>query len=77
VLVPSPLSRSAAVQRLDQAELDRDFDARGVLGNFRHVPRDESHGAYEDVDEVVEAVVRTGVARIVRRLRPVLVLKGA
>jgi tRNA-splicing ligase RtcB (3'-phosphate/5'-hydroxy nucleic acid ligase) len=57
--------------------MDRDFDARGVLGNSRHVPRDESHGAYEDVDELVEAVVRPGVARIVRRLRPVLVLKGA
>jgi RNA-splicing ligase RtcB len=46
------------------------------MGSFRHVPLDESSAAYKDVDEVMKAVVEPGVAIIVNRLRPVLVLKG-
>jgi len=48
-----------------------------VMANFRHVPLDESAAAYKDVDEVIRAVVTSGVAEVVRTLRPVLVLKGA
>lgn len=69
-------SRGEARRRLDQEETDRRFDERGVLGSFRHVPLDEATGAYKDVDEVIRAVVVPGVARVVQRLRPVLVLKG-
>jgi tRNA-splicing ligase RtcB (3'-phosphate/5'-hydroxy nucleic acid ligase) len=70
------LSRGDARRSLDQTEMDRLFDARGVMANFRHVPLDESQAAYKDVDEVIDAVVVPGVARVVQRLRPVLVLKG-
>lgn len=70
------LSRGKAKKTLDQAAMDQAFEQRGVMANFRHVPLDESHAAYKDVDEVIEAVVRPGVAVVVNRLRPVLVLKG-
>lgn len=71
------LSRHDALRSLDQDAMDAAFDARGVMGNFRHVPLDESSGAYKDVDEVIRAVTAPGVARVVDRLQPLLVLKGA
>ncbi len=71
------LSRGLAKKTLDQAAMDLDLEERGVMANFRHVPLDEAHAAYKDVDEVIRAVVEPGVARLVQRLRPVLVLKGA
>ena len=70
------LSRKVAKETLEQDNLDREFDARGVMGSFRHVPLDESSAAYKDVDEVIKAVVQSGVAVVINRLRPVLVLKG-
>lgn len=70
------LSRRGALEALDQAAMDAAFDASGVMGNFRHVPLDESSGAYKDVDEVIRAVTVSGVAEVVDRLSPVLVLKG-
>jgi tRNA-splicing ligase RtcB len=71
------LSRGAAKRSLDQEATDAAFEARGVMANFRHVPLDESAAAYKDVAEVIRAVVTSGVAEVVRTLRPVLVLKGA
>ena len=70
------LSRGEARRQLDQAEMDARLSRRGAMTNVRHVPLDESPAAYKDVDEVVDAVVRSGVARVTRTLRPVLVLKG-
>lgn len=71
------LSRGAAKRALDQDATDAAFEARGVMANFRHVPLDESAAAYKDAGEVIHAVVTSGVAEVVRTLRPVLVLKGA
>lgn len=71
------LRRRDAIAALDQAAMDAAFEAGGVMGNFRHVPLDESSGAYKDVDEVIRAVTVSGVAEVVERLTPVLVLKGA
>jgi tRNA-splicing ligase RtcB len=70
------LSRKKAKETLEQATLDKQFEERGVMGSFRHVPLDESSAAYKDVEEVIKAVVTPGVATVVNRLRPVLVLKG-
>jgi tRNA-splicing ligase RtcB len=70
------MSRRQAKRELDQNIVDRQFDEQGVMGSFRHVPLDESYAAYKDVDEVIQAVVEPGIARVVGRLRPVLVLKG-
>ncbi len=70
------LPRAEAKHRLDQVAMDQEFAERGVMGSFRHVPLDESSAAYKDVDAVIDAVVKPGIARIVNRLRPVLVLKG-
>lgn len=70
------LSRGAAKRALDQEAADAAFEARGVMANFRHVPLDESAAAYKDVGEVIRAVGVSGVAEVIRTLRPVLVLKG-
>lgn len=70
------LSRTKAKETLEQAALDKQFEECGVMGSFRHVPLDESSAAYKDVDEVIKAVVMPGVATVVSRLRPVLLLKG-
>jgi len=70
------LARGEAKRTLDQQEMDDAFDRHGVMGNFRHVPLDESTAAHKDVDEVIAAVEVSGVTRVVERLRPVLVLKG-
>lgn len=70
------LSRGKAKETLDQDTINREFAARGVLGNFQNVPLDESHGAYKDVDEVIQSLVDAEVAVVERKLKPVLVLKG-
>ena len=36
----------------------------------------EAPFAYKDVDQVVEVVAQAGIARIVARLEPLLVVKG-
>jgi tRNA-splicing ligase RtcB (3'-phosphate/5'-hydroxy nucleic acid ligase) len=70
------LSRKKAKETLEQTALDKQFEECGVMGSFRHVPLDEASAAYKDVDEVIKAVVTLGVAKVVKRLRPVLVFKG-
>jgi len=70
------LSRGAAKKILDQATINSEFEAIGMVGNFTDVPLDESHGAYKDVDEVIQSLVDAGVATVEKRLTPVLVVKG-
>jgi hypothetical protein len=60
------LARGEAKRTLDQQAMNEAFDRRGVMGNFRHVPLDESTAAYKDVDEVIAAVEVSGVARVVQ-----------
>lgn len=70
------LSRGAAKKALDQSTVNSEFEALGVVGNFNDVPLDESHGAYKDVDEVIQSLVDSEVAKVEKRLTPVMVLKG-
>lgn len=66
----------ALYNALEGDALGMQFEEHGGMGSFRNRPFDESSAAYKDVDEVIKAVVTPGVAGIVNRLRPVLVLKG-
>jgi tRNA-splicing ligase RtcB (3'-phosphate/5'-hydroxy nucleic acid ligase) len=70
------LSRGKAKEQLDQELVNMEFEDAGVIGNFENVPLDESHGAYKDVDEVIQSLVDAEVAEVEMRLRPVMVLKG-
>lgn len=70
------LSRGAAKKALDQSTVNSEFEALGVVGNFTDVPLDESHGAYKDVDEVINSLVQANVATVELRLKPVVALKG-
>lgn len=69
-------SRSEAKKTLDQKQMDAEFDAAGVMGNFRNVPIDEAHDAYKDFDQIVQVTQDTGVGVLESRIRPLLVLKG-
>lgn len=70
------LSRGKAKEQLDQELINLEFEEAGVIGNFENVPLDESHGAYKDVDEVIQSLVDAEVAEVEMRLKPVMVLKG-
>lgn len=42
----------------------------------KSVVREEAPGAYKNVDEVVVPIVHAGIARLVARSRPLLIIKG-
>ncbi len=68
------LSRSAARRRISVSRLGR--EAHGVFFDHRLAPalRDEAPSAYKDLERVLHA--QRDLARVTRRLRPVLVHKG-
>ncbi len=71
------LSRSAAKKGLIQAEINRLYQESGIIVNQNgNVPIDESDACYKSSQEVVEAVVSAGLARIEYRLWPLASLKG-
>jgi tRNA-splicing ligase RtcB len=71
------LSRSAAMKTLSQKATDAEYAAAGILVNDDgHVPLDESAPCYKSSQEVVNAVVNAGLARIENRLYPLASLKG-
>ncbi len=72
------MSRTAARKRWQGRALMRELETRGVLIRSPS-PRgvaEEAPGAYKDVDAVVEATERAGLARRVARLAPVVCIKG-
>ena len=71
------LGRKEAIRRLDQKQIDGQFDADDILTNCRQYPRDEAPAAYKDFDEVVRSVRGAGLANEVARLRAKFVIKDA
>jgi tRNA-splicing ligase RtcB len=69
------MTRSEASRRIGVGALRRQL--RGAWFDERRADalRDETPGAYEDVDRVMRA--QAELTRIVRRLRPLLSYKGA
>ena len=72
------MSRSKAKKMVRGNDLRAELEARGIHVQAGSLPglAEEAPQAYKDVDEVVETVVRAGIARKVARLRPVAVVKG-
>jgi tRNA-splicing ligase RtcB len=69
------MSRSAAIKKLDQREVDRSFDQADIMSNCRQYPIDEAPDAYKDFREVLGSVRAAGLATEVARLRARFVIK--
>jgi tRNA-splicing ligase RtcB (3'-phosphate/5'-hydroxy nucleic acid ligase) len=71
------MGHKEAIRRLDQKQIDNQFDADDILTNCRQYPKDEAPAAYKDSDEVVRSVTGAGLASEVARLRAKFVIKDA
>ena len=72
------LSRGAALRQLSQREVDARYRSLGIVVNADgRVPLDEAGPAYKSAQEVVDAVVGAGLARVEHRLRPLASLKAS
>jgi tRNA-splicing ligase RtcB len=72
------LSRHAALKRWSGRKIQDELAAEGILvrsPSTRGIA-EEAPGAYKDVDAVVLATERAGLARRVARLRPIVCIKG-
>jgi tRNA-splicing ligase RtcB len=71
------MSRGQARRLLQQSEIDAEYRRAGILVNSDgRVPIDESAAVYKPAREVVDAVVRAGLATIEHELRPLASIKG-
>jgi tRNA-splicing ligase RtcB len=72
------MSRSKAKKEINGNELRRELEAEGIRVRAGSLPglAEEAPQAYKDVDDIVETVVGTGIARKVARLKPLVVIKG-
>ncbi len=71
------MSRGEALRRLSQQAIDTDYRAAGILVNAAaSVPLDEAAPCYKSAQEVIDAVVGAGLARIEYTLWPLSSLKG-
>jgi len=72
------MSRAKAKRMVRGAELRQQLKSRGILicaGSMSGLA-EEAPAAYKDVSQVVEVVVRAGIANRIARLEPVAVIKG-
>jgi tRNA-splicing ligase RtcB len=72
------LSRSAALRQAGHRDIVEELARKGieVAAQGRRTVVEEMPEAYKDVSEVVDVVVRAGLARRVARLEPIGVVKG-
>ncbi|MBT8179284.1 MAG: RtcB family protein [Eudoraea sp.] len=72
------LSRTAAKKQVNAPVLKEELRSRGIYveaGSFKGIA-EEAPVAYKDVNEVVETVHASGIAKKVAKLRPMAVVKG-
>jgi len=72
------LSRSQAKREISGSELRSRLQGKGIFiktGSLSSLS-EEAPEAYKEVDEVVQCVIESGLAKKVARLRPVAVIKG-
>ncbi|HOO55447.1 MAG TPA: RtcB family protein [bacterium] len=71
-------SRSAAKKHFSASRVIEDLESRGVTMQARSKQSilEEAPQAYKNVDHVVDTCVNAGLATIVAKLRPVVVIKG-
>jgi tRNA-splicing ligase RtcB (3'-phosphate/5'-hydroxy nucleic acid ligase) len=71
------MSRGEARRRLQQSKVDEDYRRAGIVVNADgRVPIDEAGSAYKSSAQVVDAIVRAGLAEVEHRLSPLASLKG-
>lgn len=70
------MSRSAAKRLLDQGEVNRQLEEKGVVINQSNAPLDEAPAVYKPMDEVLASVVHCGLAAVVAKCHPLANLKG-
>ena len=71
------LSRSAAIRDLNRRAIEDRYRAAGILVNAdNRVPIDESGPCYKPARDVVDTVVRAGLAEVEFELEPLASLKG-
>jgi tRNA-splicing ligase RtcB len=71
------MSRGEAFRRLDQQKVNEQYRRDGIVVNLDgDVPLDESDHCYKSAEEVVSAVVASGLARVEHRLWPLASIKG-
>jgi len=68
-------------QRIDDEmrKVKRDFGGvqiEGIVTNTKHVVLDECGHVYKDLDEVLDVLETTGIAKVKHRMYPVANLKG-
>jgi tRNA-splicing ligase RtcB len=72
------LSRGMATRTLNQVRINEDYKKEGIIVNTNGVvPIDESSECYKSSDEVINAVVGAGLAKIEHKLWPLSSIKGA
>lgn len=72
------MSRHQAVKSITFEEIKKEMTDNGILlfAKDKIVAREEAPIAYKDVDSVVESIVKEGLANLVIRSKPLLVVKG-
>jgi tRNA-splicing ligase RtcB len=71
------LSRGEAVRTLSQEKVNEQYRAAGIIVNDNgDVPIDESAACYKSSEQVIEAVVKAGLAEVEHKLWPLASLKG-
>ena len=72
------MSRTAAKKAMDSKDLLKYLDRQGVTVRVhsKHLLSEEAPAAYKDAQEIVNVVHNAGLASLVARLRPLVVVKG-
>ncbi len=72
------LSRTAAKKSMSSRDLLDQLDARGVTVRVhsKNLLTEEAPSAYKDAQQVVNVVHNAGLAKLVARLKPLIVVKG-
>lgn len=72
------LSRHAAIRQIQGSELRQQLEKEGIIVRCLSNKglAEEAPLAYKDIHNVVDAVVKAGLAKLVARLRPMGVVKG-
>jgi tRNA-splicing ligase RtcB len=72
------MSRTEARRRTRGSELKQKLSAEGITVNSGSLSglAEEAPEAYKDVDQVVEVIQKSGIAKKIAKMRPVAVIKG-
>lgn len=72
------MSRHAAIRAFDSRKIEADMQAKGqvIRATQPRLLSEEAGGAYKNVDDVVGAVEKAGISKIVAKMVPLGVVKG-